>query len=102
MKTNNDKIVLVKSFQFAIRIVNLYKRLQSERREFIMSKQLIRCGTSIGANAKEGSRAQSRADFYSKMSIALKEASETEYWIELLAATGYLSDDESNSFFVRL
>lgn len=97
MKSDKDNIILVKSFQFAIRVVNLYKRMLSTKKEFIISKQLVRSGTSIGANAKEGSRAQSKADFYSKMSIALKEASESEYWIELLAATGYLTDDESQS-----
>lgn len=97
MKTDKDNIILVKSFNFAIRIVKLYKLLQSERKEFVISKQLLRSGSSIGANAKEGSRAQSKADFYSKMSIALKEATESEYWIELLAATDYLSEDESKS-----
>ncbi len=97
MKSDKDNIILVKSFQFAIRVVNLYKQMLSTRKEFIISKQLVRSGTSIGTNAKEGSRAQSKADFYSKMSIALKEASESEYWIELLGATGYLSEDESQS-----
>ena len=97
MKSNNDNIILVKSFQFAVKVVNLYKFLHSQKREFIISKQLVRSGTSIGANAKEGSRAQSKADFYEKMSIALKEASESEYWIELLIATDYLTKDESSS-----
>ena len=95
MKSNSDNPVLVKSFNFAIRVVNLYKVLTNERREYVISKQLLRSGTSIGANAKEGSRAQSKADFYSKMSISLKEASESEYWIELLSATDYLTDEES-------
>jgi len=97
MKEDKDNIILVKSFRFAIRVVNLYKILRYERKESILSKQLVRSGTSIGANAKEGSRAQSRADFYSKMSIALKEASESEYWIDLLAATNYLSESERKS-----
>ena len=97
MKNDNENIILVKSFQFAVRVVNLYKRMLSEKKEFIISKQLVRSGTSIGANTKEGSRAQSKADFYSKMSIALKEASESEYWIELLTATGYLSENESHN-----
>ena len=97
MKSDRDNVILVKSFEFAIRVVNLYKQMLSSKKEFVISKQLVRSGTSIGANAKEGSRAQSKADFYSKMSIALKEASESEYWIELLAATGYLPDAESQS-----
>lgn len=97
MKSNNDNIILVKSFQFAVKVVNLYKFLLSQKREFIISKQLVRSGTSIGANAKEGSRAQSKADFYAKMSIALKEASESEYWIEPLIATDYLTKDECSS-----
>ena len=97
MKDDRDNIILVKSFQFAIRVVKLYKILRYERKENIVSKQLVRSGTSIGANAKEGSRAQSKADFYSKMSIALKEASESEYWIDLLAATDYISESEHKS-----
>lgn len=97
MKHDSENIILVKSFQFAIRMVKLYQLLTTERREFVISKQLVRSGTSIGANSKEGSRGQSKADFYSKMSIALKEASETEYWLELLTATGYLSAEESHS-----
>lgn len=97
MKEERDNVILFKSFQFAVRVVNLYKLMLSERKEYVLCKQLLRSGTSIGANVKEGTRAQSKADFYSKMSIALKEASESEYWIELLAATDYLSGDESQS-----
>ena len=62
----------------------------TEKKEYVLSKQLLRCGTSIGANVKEAIRGQSKADFYAKMSIALKEASETEYWLELLNESGYL------------
>ena len=97
MKCDKDNVILVKSFQFAVRVVNLYKLMTTTQKEYILSKQLLRSGTSIGANAKEGSRAQSKADFYSKMSIALKEASESEYWIELMEATDYLSKAESQS-----
>ena len=82
---------------FAIRIVNLYKYLKEERSEFIMSKQLFRSGTSIGANVFEGKNAQSRADFANKMNVALKEASESGYWIDLLHETHYLTDSEFDS-----
>ncbi len=92
-----NSIVADKSFKFAIRIVNLYKYLCDTRREFVLSKQLLRSGTSIGANAHEALQAQSRKDFASKMNIALKEASETEYWLRLLRETDYISADEYNS-----
>ena len=82
MKQNN--IVLEKSMDFAVRIVRLYQFLCDSKKEFVMSKQVLRSGTSIGANLKEAMRGQSRADFCAKMNIALKEASETEYWLELL------------------
>ena len=84
---------------FAIRIVSLYKYLTEEKREFIMSKQLFRSGTSIGANVFEGKNAQSRPDFTTKMNIALKEATESCYWIDLLHDTHYISDAEYNSIF---
>ena len=79
---------------FAIRIVNMYKYLVENNREYIMSKQLFRSGTSIGANVFEGKNAQSRPDFASKMSIALKEATESAYWIDLLHETKYITDSE--------
>ena len=79
-----DNLIVDKSKSFALRIIKLYKYLVSEKKEYILSKQILRCGTSIGANVKEAIRGQSKADFYSKMNIALKEASETEYWLELL------------------
>ena len=81
-----------KSRDFAIRIINCYKFLTEEKKEFVMSKQLLRAGTSIGANTRESKNAQSRGDFQSKLSIALKEADETEYWLDLLHATDYLDD----------
>ena len=81
-----------KSFRFAVRIVKLCRYLQTEKKEHVLSKQLLRSGTSIGANVSESQQAQSRPDFVSKLSIALKEASETEYWLRLLYETDYLSD----------
>ena len=86
-----------KSFAFAVRIVKLYKYLISEHNEYVLSKQLLRCGTSIGANVAEAQRGQSKADFTAKMSIALKEANETEYWLKLLYSTEYLSHSQYNS-----
>ncbi len=90
-------VVLEKSFSFATRIVKLHQYLHNSKKEFVMSKQLLRSGTSIGANVTESQQAQSRADFISKLSIALKEAEETEYWLRLLHTTNYLSDTEFQS-----
>ena len=86
-----------KSFEFAVRIVNLCKHLRYKKKEFVLSKQLLRSGTSIGANVSEGRRAQSKADFLAKMSIALKEANETYYWLKLLYRTEYLTKMEFKS-----
>ncbi len=86
-----------KSFAFAVRIVKLCKLLRTERKEYTLSNQLLRSGTSIGANVTEAQQAQSRADFLSKLNIALKEASETEYWLRLLEATEYLTQSEFES-----
>ena len=94
-----DHTIQEKSFHFAIRIVNLCKYLQTEKKEFILSKQLLRSGTSIGANVSEAQQAQSRPDFINKLNIALKESAETEYWLRLLYATDYLSSDQFNSIF---
>ena len=92
-----DNAILEKSKAFALRIVNLYRFLITEKQEYVLSKQLLRCGTSIGANCAEGKRAQSGADFISKMNIALKEAEETAYWLDLLHETDYLSDAQFQS-----
>ena len=92
-------IIEEKSFEFAVRIVNLYKYLNETKKEFVLSKQLLRSGTSVGANVAEAEQAQSTPDFVSKMSIALKEASETKYWIKLLASTSYLTEAETVSIF---
>ena len=95
MKTEN--LIQTKTFAFAIRIVNANKFLKNEKREFILSTQMLRSGTSIGANVEEGIGAQSKADFISKFSIAYKEARETSYWLRLLYATDYLSKEMSDS-----
>ena len=92
-------IIQTKSFRFALRIVKLCKYLQNTKHEFIMTKQLLRCGTSIGANVAEAEHAQSRADFCSKLNISLKEAAETDYWLRLLYEAEYLSDKEFQSVF---
>jgi four helix bundle protein len=97
MKKDTENILLVKSKSFAIRIIRLYQFLSLEKKEFVLSKQLLRSGTSIGANAKEASRGQSRADFASKISVSLKEASESEYWLDLLYETEYISREEYTS-----
>ena len=97
MKTDN--VIVDKSKAFALRIIKLYKYLCSDKNEYILSKQLLRSGTSIGANVKEAIRGQSKADFVSKLNISLKEASETEYWLELLHESGYLSGEQFNSIY---
>ena len=88
---NDSNAVVEKSFEFAVRIVKLCKFLRNEHKEYVLSKQLLRSGTSIGANVSEAQRGQSKADFTAKMSIALKEANETQYWLKLLHRTEYLS-----------
>lgn len=92
-----ENTALQKSMNFAVRIVRLYQYLCADKKEFVMSKQLLRSGTSIGANLREAKYAQSASDFISKNSIALKEASETEYWLELLYRTDYLTEKEYGS-----
>ncbi|MBQ4165616.1 MAG: four helix bundle protein [Oscillospiraceae bacterium] len=90
----NKSIIEDKSKKFAVRIIRLYKFLGEDKKEYVMSKQILRSGTSIGANVKEGEYAQSKADFTSKMNIALKEAAETSYWLELLAETDYITQEQ--------
>jgi len=89
-----ESILKSKSYQFAIRIVKLCQFLVKEKKETVLSKQILRSGTSIGAMIREAEFGQSKADFVSKMSIALKEANETEYWLSLLKDTGYLSKEQ--------
>lgn len=97
-----NNIIEEKSLDFAIRIVNLYKYLTNEKNEFILSKQILKSGTSIGANISEAQRGQSRADFYTKNTIALKEANETKYWLTLLHRTDYISSDQYESLYSDL
>jgi four helix bundle protein len=92
-----DNIIQNKSFEFAIRVVNLYRHLTEERKEYVLSKQLLRSGTSIGANVEEAIGGQTRKDFGSKMSIAYKEARETRYWLRLMKATDYLNEKQADS-----
>lgn len=87
----------LKSYAFALRIIKLYKYLNTEHKEYVLSKQVLRSGTSIGALVKESEHAQSKADFIHKMSIALKEANETEYWLSLLKDSGYITDKSFES-----
>ena len=94
-----DNPLYSKSKQLAMNIVKLYKSLSSEKGEYVLSKQLLRSGTSIGANIREGKRPQSDADFVSKMSIALKDAEETLYWLEILHETDYLEESDFNEFY---
>jgi four helix bundle protein len=96
MKTNN--IIQEKSFDFAIKIIHLYNYLINDKKEFVMSKQLLRSGTSIGANVEEAIGAQSSKDFIHKISISYKEARETNYCIKLLIATNYLSEEQKLNF----
>ncbi len=97
-----DNPIVDKSFGFAIRIVNMYKYLTREKREYIISKQVMRSGTSIGANVTEAQRGQSKPDFVAKMSIALKEAYETEYWLRLLYRTQYLNHRQYESMAIEI
>lgn len=90
-------VIQIKSRDFAIRIIRCYQFLSEEKNEMVMSKQILRCGTSIGANTRESRNAQSRLDFINKLNIALKEADETDYWLDLLHTTGYLNDQQYNS-----
>ena len=99
MKLLEENTVKYKSKKFAVRIVKLYKYLTAEKKEYVLSKQVLRSGTSIGANLAESECAVSKKDFLSKIYIALKECSETMYWIELLYETDYLSENEYKSLY---
>src|ERR1035437_5609537 len=92
-----ENILLDKSFVFAVKIVKLVKSIQDQKKEYLLTKQLIRSGTSVGANIREGNNAESKVDFIHKLSIAQKECSETIYWLELLKETEYISESEFNS-----
>ena len=97
MKTKEDNIIATKSYAFAVRCVNLYKYLCDVKNDYTIGRQLMRSGTSIGANIKEATRGVSKADFTAKMSISLKEASESEFWIELLRDTDYITTEQAES-----
>jgi four helix bundle protein len=92
-----ESVVRNKSFAFALRVIRLCQNLQEQKREYVISKQLLRSGTAIGALIREADQAESRADFIHKMAIALKEANETEYWVELLQETNYIEPEDGIS-----
>ena len=92
-----SNLIEEKSFDFAVRIVKLNKYLIEQKREFVLSKQLLRSGTSIGANIAEAQQAQTKADFLTKINRSLKETAETKYWLRLLIATDYLDENETRS-----
>ena len=91
----NDNVVQVKSYEFAVKIVKLYKHLCEDKKEYTLSKQLLRSATSVGANIEEAIGGQSRKDFYAKLTISYKEARETKYWLRLLTDTNYLTEKKS-------
>ncbi|MDV3506295.1 hypothetical protein CMU89_03730 [Elizabethkingia anophelis] len=97
MLMKEDNIIKQKSFDFAVRIIKLYQYLSSDKKEFILSKQILRSGTSVGAMIRESEHAQSKSDFIHKLSIAQKEINETIYWLELFQATDYLAAQEFES-----
>ncbi len=99
MEGKMSNVIVDKSKSFALRIIKVCQHLCCEKKEFVLSRQMLRSGTSIGANVKEAIRGQSKADFHAKMCIALKEASETEYWLELLHESGYLDKAVFDSIF---
>lgn len=94
-----ENIIKIKTYHFAVRIVRLYQILSSGKKEFVLSKQLLKCGTSVGALVREAEQAESRADFKHKMCIAHKEINEALYWLELLKETNYLLKEEFESIF---
>lgn len=96
MRYKEENVTKNKSFSFAVRIINLYKYLSNEKSEYVLSKQLLRSGTGIGANVSEALQGQSKKDFLAKMNIALKEAYETGYWLRLLKAGEYISENQFN------
>ena len=93
----DSNIIQEKSFDFAVRVVKLYRHLTEQKKEYVLSKQLLRSGTSIGANVEEAIGGQTRKDFGTKINLAYKEARETRYWIRLMKATDYLTESEANS-----
>ena len=94
-----DNILYSKAYNYSLRVINVYKTLIDEKKEFVLSKQFLRCGTSIGANIAEANGAISKADFSSKISISYKESLENKYWLSLLKDSGYISDEEFRLMF---
>jgi four helix bundle protein len=94
-----ESILQIRSYAFAERIIRLYQFLQKEKKEYVLAKQLLKSGTSVGAMIREAAFAQSKPDFINKMSIGLKEANETAYWLNLLHDTGYIEIKLFNSFY---
>ncbi|MFN5310148.1 MAG: four helix bundle protein [Candidatus Kapaibacterium sp.] len=97
-----ENIIHTKTYAFALRVIKLYKHLADEKKEFVLSKQVLRSGTAIGALVKESEFAQSKPDFINKMYIALKEANETEYWLMLLKDSGYINDESYKSIHTEI
>ncbi len=97
--SNEKETVKEKTFHFSVRIINLYKYLCNTKNEYVLSKQLLRSGTSIGANVREAQNGHTKADFVCKLNIAQKETDETMYWLELLKETGYLADKEFETIY---
>ncbi|MBR4322525.1 four helix bundle protein [Treponema sp.] len=89
-----DSVIAEKTVDFAVRIVKFYKYLCDEKKEYVLSKQILRSGTSIGANVRESKNAQSKADFISKLNIALKEADETQYWLEIMVKSDLIKENQ--------
>lgn len=93
-----ESVIKVKSYEFSLRVIKLYKHLTEDKKEYILSKQILRSGTSIGANVEEASGAQSKKDFIAKFHISLKEAKETHYWLRLIKDSGYADQILIDSF----
>jgi four helix bundle protein len=94
----DDNIIQIKSYDFAVKVVKLYQYLVEEKKEYVLSKQLVRCGTSVGANVEEAIGGQSKKDFVAKLSISYKEAREVRFWVRLLYDTDYISIQQKNQF----
>ena len=97
-----ENILKDKSYQFAVEIIKLCHNLRREKKEYVLTNQILKSGTSIGANIREAEFGQSKADFINKMSISLKEANETRYWLDLLRDTGYLKNDTYNKLYYKI
>ena len=101
MGNNKDNIIQSKSYTFALRIIRLYKYLVHDKNEYVLAKQILKSGTSIGANVEEAIQGESRADFVHKLAIALKEANETRYWLNLLRDSEIINNDENTQSLIE-